>query len=272
MDVTLTISERLQDLRNERGLTLEQLAAETGLSSSALGSYEKNEDKDISHTAVLRLAKYYGVTTDYLLGQSEQKNYSDADIRGLRLSDGAIELLRSGGINHRLLCELMCHKDFARFLTDVEICVDRIVDMRINDYNVYLAAVREELIRKRQSDDADLDLRALELAQVNADDYFRHVLTDDLWGMVSDLQIAHKDDRSTADEASPASGAAQRLKDALDYEGSKEEKQVRVFLSQLGIDYDALTKEELVTQMRILNKSKHLKNPKGMRGKTRKKK
>lgn len=35
----LTIQERLKDLRVERGLTLEQLAEQTGLSRSALGSY-----------------------------------------------------------------------------------------------------------------------------------------------------------------------------------------------------------------------------------------
>ena len=40
MYVKLTIPERLQDLRKERHLTLEQLAEQTGLSKSALGKYE----------------------------------------------------------------------------------------------------------------------------------------------------------------------------------------------------------------------------------------
>ncbi len=35
--MALSIQERLKDLRVERGLTLEQLAKEVGLSSSALG-------------------------------------------------------------------------------------------------------------------------------------------------------------------------------------------------------------------------------------------
>ena len=38
--MALTIQERLKDLRVERGLTLEQLAEQIGLSRSALGSYE----------------------------------------------------------------------------------------------------------------------------------------------------------------------------------------------------------------------------------------
>ena len=42
----LSIQERLKDLRVERGLTLEQLAEETHLSKSALGSYEGDNLKE----------------------------------------------------------------------------------------------------------------------------------------------------------------------------------------------------------------------------------
>ena len=42
----LSIQERLKDLRVERGLTLEQLAEQTHLSKSALGSYEGDNFKE----------------------------------------------------------------------------------------------------------------------------------------------------------------------------------------------------------------------------------
>ena len=48
MNTTLTIQEKLKDLRVEHGLTLEQLADQTGLSKSALGKYENDDYKDIS--------------------------------------------------------------------------------------------------------------------------------------------------------------------------------------------------------------------------------
>ena len=47
MNTTLTIQEKLKDLRVEHGLTLEQLADQTGLSKSALGKYENDDYKDI---------------------------------------------------------------------------------------------------------------------------------------------------------------------------------------------------------------------------------
>ena len=71
----LSIQERLKDLRVERGLTLEQLAEETHLSKSDLGSYEADDFKYISHYALIKLAKFYGVTSDYLPGLTETKNH-----------------------------------------------------------------------------------------------------------------------------------------------------------------------------------------------------
>ena len=88
----LSIQERLKDLRVERGLTLEQLEEQVNLSKSALGSYEAKDFKDISHYAIIKLAKFYGVTADYLLGLSQTRNHPNADLADLRLSDDMIEL------------------------------------------------------------------------------------------------------------------------------------------------------------------------------------
>ena len=50
--IKLTNAERLKDLRTERHLTLEQLAEQTGISKSALGSYEANDDIELSPFSV----------------------------------------------------------------------------------------------------------------------------------------------------------------------------------------------------------------------------
>ena len=75
MHYKLTIPERLQDLRKERHLTLERLAEQTGLSRSALGKYESDDYKDISPFAIATLAEFYGVSADYLMGLTENKNF-----------------------------------------------------------------------------------------------------------------------------------------------------------------------------------------------------
>lgn len=59
---TMPISEKLKMLRNRRGLTLDELAEQTGLSRSALSNYETNESKEVSQFALVTLAKFYTLT------------------------------------------------------------------------------------------------------------------------------------------------------------------------------------------------------------------
>ena len=80
MYAKLTIPERLKDLRVvDKHLTLEQLAEQTGLSKSALGKYETDDYKDISPFAIATLADFYGVSTDYLMGLTENKNHPNTE-------------------------------------------------------------------------------------------------------------------------------------------------------------------------------------------------
>ena len=71
----ITVQERLKDLRTEQHLKLEELAAVTGISKSALGSYENDEFKEISHKNLVELAKFYGVSTDYLLCLTKNRSH-----------------------------------------------------------------------------------------------------------------------------------------------------------------------------------------------------
>ena len=268
MQPKLTIQERLKDLRVERGLTLEQLSAETGISKSALGKYEADDFKDISPFSMVELAKFYSVSTDYLLGLTEQKNHPDTELDALNLGDDAIEVLKTGKFNHRLLSELICHKDFQRFMLDAEIYVDRIADMRVNDMNAVLEAVRQMALMKNGGEENDLHLRTLEVAQIREDEYFGSLIADDLKGIFRDIRSEHRPDTMTADEISLAATMQDQLQDAMNFEGSSEEKKAKALLSTLGIDYDAITMEQFVNLIEVLKLSKHLKTPISQRGKT----
>ena len=60
-------AERLKDLRTEKGLSLNELAKEIKIGSSSLCRWE-NCQADIKGYQLIILAKYFKVTTDYLLG------------------------------------------------------------------------------------------------------------------------------------------------------------------------------------------------------------
>ena len=271
MEAKLTIQERLKDMRVvDRGLSLEQLAEQTGLSKSALGKYESEDFKDISPFAIVTLAKFYGVSTDYLLGLTENKNPANAELQALHLRDDAVDAIRDGKYNKRLLSELLAHDKFQQLMVDAEVYVDRIADSRINDMNAMLEAVRQQIIQQCTVEDGDLHTRTLALAQIQTTEYFKQVLSDDLISILSDIREAHKQDATTADGESAAKAVSEYLQTALSYEGSPQEKQARVYLAGLGIDYDAITKEEFVTLIGILQKSKKLKIRQGnQRGKSK---
>ena len=141
-----------------------------------------------------------------------------------------IEVLKAGQFNHRLLSEMLCHKYFQRMMLDAEIYVDRIADKRINDMNAMLEAVRKMAMMNQDGQD-DLSTRTLELAQVREDDYFGHVLADDLKAILRDIREEHSTDTTTADTPSIAEEVRAQLQDAMNFEGSDAEKQARIYLS-----------------------------------------
>lgn len=65
--------DRIKQLRLENGLTQTQLAKETGFSQSAIAAWEAGERMP-SADAIIKLANYFEVTTDYLLGLSDDDN------------------------------------------------------------------------------------------------------------------------------------------------------------------------------------------------------
>lgn len=59
--------DRLKKLRKAKGCSMKQMAEELGMCYTTYVNYEKNEREPNSESLVL-IAKYFGVTVDYLLG------------------------------------------------------------------------------------------------------------------------------------------------------------------------------------------------------------
>ena len=269
MYAKLTIPERLKDLRVvDKHLTLEQLAAQTGLSRSALGKYESGDYKDISPFAIATLAEFYDVSTDYLMGLSENKNHPNAELQSLRLSDDMVELLSSGRINNRLLCELAMHPNFQRLMTDMEIFIDRIADMRVEQMNLILEATRQAVISSHAPRENDLYMRTLELGQIQESDFFSHVLHDDLDSIVRDIREAHLKDKTTADPQPTLEDVKKKFEQAVQ-QGSDIEMMIHEFCDKLQIPFEKISSEDFSAFMRILSLSKMLKKPNNMRGRAR---
>lgn len=64
---------RLKLLREEKNMTQAEIAQIIGVTSQAYGLYE-NGKRDISTENLKALSNFYGVTTDYILGHSNERN------------------------------------------------------------------------------------------------------------------------------------------------------------------------------------------------------
>lgn len=95
MDTKQIFGKRTSELRKERGLSQAELAAELDISRTSVNLYESaSRAPDI--TVLARYASFFSVTSDYLLGLSDNRTSENAAVGDkLGLSDKSIERLRA---------------------------------------------------------------------------------------------------------------------------------------------------------------------------------
>lgn len=64
---------RIRDLREDRDLTQKQVAAMLGMSQTGYSKYETGEN-DIPTAVLIKLARFYDTSIDYLLGETKRKH------------------------------------------------------------------------------------------------------------------------------------------------------------------------------------------------------
>jgi len=82
---------RLRQLREERNLKQTTVAQETGLSRGTISNYESGMTPSTANGTIL--AAYYGVSLDYILGLTDERN---ADVGGISKSFAVLNKLTDG--------------------------------------------------------------------------------------------------------------------------------------------------------------------------------
>lgn len=67
---------RIKLLREEKNLKQDELAKILSISPSAIGMYERDE-REPNDELTLKIAEYFNVTTDYLLGKTDARNIDE---------------------------------------------------------------------------------------------------------------------------------------------------------------------------------------------------
>ena len=171
---------------------------------------------------------------------TENRNRPNAGLTELHINDDMVELLKSGHINNRLLCEIATHENFTTFMTDAEIYVDGIATMRFQDINASLEAVRAEIQQKYQPEE---------------EDYFCHVTHKEWDAILHDIRLTHEDAVESAPDDSSTLKIIADVEKAMRFPGNALDKFCYVMCSQLQISYEKLTEKERTDLKNIMKKS-----------------
>ena len=260
MKTQLSIQEKLWELRKERNLNLEDVAKAVDISPATLSNYENKEYKEISLSLLTNLAKYYQVSLDWLAGLSETREPQNIAISELFLDDATLKLLKNGQFNNRLLCELIKHPHFMKFMLHTEIYVDGLATMQIKNINQVVDAVTLELIEQQNPSSNDLHLNTLEEAHIKEDEYFFHIIHNDLDTILRNIRENHQFDidSATSEPIFPISEIKKKYQKIIRTITNPTEAYWRVVCMEMGINYNTLSKEEHSIMKKVLKKAKRL--------------
>jgi len=91
----VNMGKRIRALRLEKNITQTELAQRIGVSKTMISSYEL-EQRAPSYEVLIKIAKFFNVTTDSLLGieKSQSVNYDGLTDREIRAIMNIVEIIR----------------------------------------------------------------------------------------------------------------------------------------------------------------------------------
>lgn len=101
---------RLKLLREEKGLIQKDVAKLLSVSIPAVNQYESGK-RDMSTETVIKLAEYFNVTTDYLLGKSDIRN--PEQLKNIKHANAGG--LNTEGLDEEDLKELQAQVDYMKW-------------------------------------------------------------------------------------------------------------------------------------------------------------
>ena len=126
-----TPGQIIGDLRTNRGLSKAELSELTGITSSQLSRIENGKITHISSDILIKLAKTFNVSVDYILGLTTVRTPKNYDISQLGLSENAVKALISKNIDVDVLNRILEHKNFPYLLTMIRSYFDNSISYGI---------------------------------------------------------------------------------------------------------------------------------------------
>lgn len=143
-----TVGERIQDLLREKKLTQAVLAERAGVSKATLSRYITDPDSRIPHDVLLKIAKCFGVSTDFLLGATDVPYRTNYDIEELGLTAAAAAKLYTGALDPHIVSQLLENPYFPRLVEQLRAFVDGTESAALGTYRQTLS-ITGRLLQKQ---------------------------------------------------------------------------------------------------------------------------
>ena len=111
-----TINDCIGDLRVSMHLSQTEFSEKTGIPISVISRIESGKTATVGHDVLARLALFFNVSADYLLGLTNVRMRKNVELSELGLSNQALFQILSGKVNSRILSMMIESKNFPRFL------------------------------------------------------------------------------------------------------------------------------------------------------------
>jgi len=218
---------------------------------------ESNEDIRVGYQELATLAKFYGVSTDYLFGLTDNLTAVNVEISDLHLSDRAIEILKSKKTNNRLIGEIISHDDFCSFINSIEMYIDRKYVPQMNTMNMMYKVT--DMMDDAEVDKSDTEsvISYLKEAMTNEDSYLRYQISERFNMMIRDLFELHKKDAVSVEQETIANEMVEDLRTFIDKpkNSSTVNQKLTLLAKQLDINVSHLTEDELNVLRKALEHS-----------------
>ena len=169
--------ERIQDLLKYRKMTQAELAERIGLSESTLSRYLHGNTEMLGDGYIIRIAKVFDVSTDFLLGETDIPDRKNYDIEELGLTAKSAKLLYTGRIDSKTLNLLLEDPRFPKLLNMLSRYQKEMVKQGIEVMNEQLSFVYSLFLGHAASGAdhaadalaAAEDLKEMQTPEINAD-------------------------------------------------------------------------------------------------------
>ena len=107
------IRDRIKDLMKSKKITQAELAVRIGISESSLSRFISGQTDKLGDESIIRIARVFNVSTDFLLGEVDAPDRLNYDVSELGLSVQAARNLYTHKVNPMVVTALLEHPEFA---------------------------------------------------------------------------------------------------------------------------------------------------------------